>query len=281
MPQHQISPADVVLDIGPGDPRRVALSGEPVVVGRAPECQIRLDDPHVSRRHAALVRQGGSLWVEDLASSGGTYVNGLRVTGRHPLVAGDVLRFGSVEARYDAQEPVTQQLPAPASQPRPRGTRRRSAPVDVRYDIDRQQAETVNNVARDQYNAYVQHVVEQRDSFLREIAAARTRARWLIWTGLLLFVGGFATFAAGILRFIGDVSSGLASGDVSAPESVLGPEVAGIPAGALGWAAAALGALLILVGSVLHVVTTSRRKRLERELPVPAWVPSQETGGLP
>src|SRR5690349_1511190 len=50
-----------------------------VLVGQSPACGVRLADPTVSRRHAALELAGGALRVADLGSTNGTWVNGLRV----------------------------------------------------------------------------------------------------------------------------------------------------------------------------------------------------------
>src|SRR5664279_4942027 len=85
----------------------------------------------------------------------------------------------------------------PMSQPQPRD----SASGQQRYNINRQDAGVINNVGRNQHNSYVQQVHE-RESFLRAIAATRTKARWLVWTGLALFVVGFGLFAAGVLGFL-------------------------------------------------------------------------------
>lgn len=63
------------------------------LVGRAVEADQRFDDPNVSRRHAALtVSSDGAVVVEDLGSSNGTYVNGVRVQ-RHALKNGDQIQF--------------------------------------------------------------------------------------------------------------------------------------------------------------------------------------------
>ena len=138
--------------------------------------------------------------------------------------------------------------------------------LSSRYYIDQQTGEVINNVGRDQFNAYVEH----RENFLREIAATRTKARWLVWTGFLAFVVGFGLFAAGILGFMKQVgSAGVTGGSVTSP---FGPDIGGVPSGLIGWALAALGMLLLVVGIVLHIVATSRRKRVNRELPVlPPW----------
>jgi ABC-type multidrug transport system ATPase subunit/ABC-type multidrug transport system permease subunit len=50
-----------------------------IVIGRAPECDVTVDDPVVSRRHAELRQVGGSWWIRDLGGWNGTFVNGHRV----------------------------------------------------------------------------------------------------------------------------------------------------------------------------------------------------------
>ncbi|MCB9651806.1 MAG: GGDEF domain-containing protein [Deltaproteobacteria bacterium] len=55
------------------------ITQEETTVGRAPECDIFLDDEGVSRHHAKVIRQGETLIVMDLGSTNGTYVDGERV----------------------------------------------------------------------------------------------------------------------------------------------------------------------------------------------------------
>src|SRR6267154_5272370 len=62
-----------------GIDRSFALGTEPIMVGRAPECAIRSDDPRVSRMHARFFVEQGALWVEDLGSSNGIYVGPQKV----------------------------------------------------------------------------------------------------------------------------------------------------------------------------------------------------------
>ena len=52
-----------------GIDRSFSLGVDPVVVGRAAECAIRSEDPRVSRMHARIFVDQGSVWVEDLGSS--------------------------------------------------------------------------------------------------------------------------------------------------------------------------------------------------------------------
>lgn len=62
--------------------------------GRAEGNLIRLTDQNVSRLHARVRRDGGSLVVEDLGSSNGTYLNGERVAGQVSLETGDLVQIG-------------------------------------------------------------------------------------------------------------------------------------------------------------------------------------------
>lgn len=72
------------------------------VVGRDPASGIHLDgDEFASSRHARIDPAPGGVWVEDLGSTNGTFVNGERVTGRVQLEPGDVLRVGETELRLE------------------------------------------------------------------------------------------------------------------------------------------------------------------------------------
>jgi pSer/pThr/pTyr-binding forkhead associated (FHA) protein len=256
-PQAGTVPYLVVLSPGSQRGRRVDLTEGRLVVGRADTCDVRFDDPHVSRTHAALWRQGSAVYVEDLGSSGGTFVNGIPADRSHELRPGDVVTVATLKLRFEAG-------PAAAEE-----TRVGPVAPSVTYDVGQQYADAINNVGHNQYNSYVQHVSQQRENFLREIAATRTKARGLVWTGLLFFVVGFGLFAAAILGFMKQGAESIQTGNIEPPTNPFGPEIAGIPSGLLGWALAALGALLLGTGIVLHIVATSRRRRVDREFLVP------------
>jgi len=95
--------ASFTVVTGPG--RRagstVTVSGA-TVAGRDAGCEIRLDgDDFASSRHAKLEPGGDGVWVEDLGSTNGTFVNGERITARTLARRGDVVRIGQTELRLE------------------------------------------------------------------------------------------------------------------------------------------------------------------------------------
>jgi hypothetical protein len=85
-----------------GIPVRHEVQGK-VVVGRESSCDVVLDDPTVSRRHAAIEEKDGGWVLRDLGSGNGTFVDGRRV--ETALLAGsEALLFGAVPARFALEE---------------------------------------------------------------------------------------------------------------------------------------------------------------------------------
>lgn len=70
------------------------LEGGSAVLGRAPECALRIDNPLLSRRHARFVRRGNAWEATDLGSRNGLYLRGERLRGPTRLRDGDVLCVG-------------------------------------------------------------------------------------------------------------------------------------------------------------------------------------------
>ena len=75
-------------------------------------CDVNIDDSEVSRRHAAIRREGDAVVIEDLGSTNGTFVNGERISGSQSLSEGDEVRFGATVWRLQARSQRT----APARQ---------------------------------------------------------------------------------------------------------------------------------------------------------------------
>jgi FHA domain len=76
-----------------------ALDGERMTIGRRPDSAIFLDDVTVSRDHALVVRRGDDLYLDDLGSLNGTYVNRHRVDS-HRLADGDELQIGKYKLTF-------------------------------------------------------------------------------------------------------------------------------------------------------------------------------------
>ena len=92
-------------------PRKI-LTARPLLVGRAPECDIVLSDPSISRHHANLLVDGTQPRVQDLDSRNGTFVDGERVVGQADVAPGQVIRLGTRDALRIQRAPVTLR-PAP------------------------------------------------------------------------------------------------------------------------------------------------------------------------
>ncbi|MBE7553877.1 MAG: FHA domain-containing protein [Anaerolineales bacterium] len=85
----------LVAQQGPERGRTYAIPPTGLLVGRAGECDLTLDDVQVSRRHARLYWHGSRLLIEDLGSANGTLVNGGPVSGPQPLSEQDLLNIGN------------------------------------------------------------------------------------------------------------------------------------------------------------------------------------------
>ncbi|RMH15153.1 MAG: FHA domain-containing protein, partial [Acidobacteria bacterium] len=72
----------------------IPITREIMIVGRSRSCDIPINDPSVSRRHARILISPAQMVVEDLGSSNGTLVNGKRIHDRQTLGHGDQLMLG-------------------------------------------------------------------------------------------------------------------------------------------------------------------------------------------
>ncbi len=83
--------------------REIAIKPE-MTIGRQAECDLQLTEGHASRRHARISMTAGAVWLEDLTSANGTFINGARITARVRLSSGDRLRFDIEE--FDFRMPA-------------------------------------------------------------------------------------------------------------------------------------------------------------------------------
>jgi pSer/pThr/pTyr-binding forkhead associated (FHA) protein len=112
------SPAPLVVTLRDGVPvglafeltrreqvERVPITQARVVVGRVPSADLVIASDSVSRRHSAYDFSSGEAFIEDLHSTGGTFVNHERITGRRLLREGDWVRFGGTVVRIVSVAP--------------------------------------------------------------------------------------------------------------------------------------------------------------------------------
>ena len=82
--------------------RRVYARHDPLTVGRGLTNNVSLAvDEYASTRHARFEPRRDGVFVEDIGSTNGTFVNGIRVTRERELVPGDVVRIGETDLRFE------------------------------------------------------------------------------------------------------------------------------------------------------------------------------------
>ena len=95
----------LVVASGKSAGRSIAIKRNKLLIGRAEECDVRPLSEEVSRRHCAVTVGPADVWVEDLGSRNGTFVNGTRIETktRTKVADGDLIRVGSLELRVSCQ----------------------------------------------------------------------------------------------------------------------------------------------------------------------------------
>ena len=162
------------------------LSGDPVIIGRHPECSIQIDDGSVSRQHAKVTSVDGSWFVEDLDSRNGTFLNGQSVQTQTRLFDGAVIKICDIAFSFSAGDsPKISERPTAESKNYRHGLvqRRSSVILDdiseshVMSQLDRPSHQTINTTkvsAEDKLNAItkITHALSEaigRDEMLTKI----------------------------------------------------------------------------------------------------------------
>jgi hypothetical protein len=79
------------------------LDTQPLTVGRGTNNDLALSgDEYASGRHARFERRRDGVWLEDIGSTNGTFVNGIRLTRERRLAPGDVVRIGETDLRFES-----------------------------------------------------------------------------------------------------------------------------------------------------------------------------------
>lgn len=164
---------------------RTPVAAFPFRIGRQEGASLRLASPEVSSQHAELESRHGDLWIRDLGSKNGSYVNGLQVNGETRLRSGDVVRFATWEFRLVGDgapsKTITQTLVLSA----PAGSLVKMM-SDLRDILDQERV-----------TAYFQPIVSFQDD---SIVAYEALGRGLHPAGTVVSPGQLFELAAGLRR---------------------------------------------------------------------------------
>jgi pSer/pThr/pTyr-binding forkhead associated (FHA) protein len=100
----QIRPGRLVVDESPNLDRGEVfeLDSTPLTIGRAEQNDVPLPgDDFASARHVRIEPRRDGVWVQDLGSTNGTFVNAIRIDRPRKLIHGDVVRVGETELRFE------------------------------------------------------------------------------------------------------------------------------------------------------------------------------------
>jgi hypothetical protein len=73
---------------------------EGITMGRAASADVKIDDPFASAAHARIFPRGDFMYIEDMGSTNGTFLNGRQLRKPEQLKVADVIRIGDTEYRY-------------------------------------------------------------------------------------------------------------------------------------------------------------------------------------
>ena len=85
------------------DGRRVVIGASGATIGRSRQCDVMIDDPNVSRRHAEVRPRGGAWVLTDLGSTNGSSLNGRRVNHPEVIQPGDEIQIGTSVINFELE----------------------------------------------------------------------------------------------------------------------------------------------------------------------------------
>ncbi|MGV9744565.1 hypothetical protein ACWDTG_06585 [Rhodococcus zopfii] len=119
----------------------------------------------------------------------------------------------------------------------------------------------INNVGHNQYNSFVQ----QCESFLREVAASRTRARYVFWIGLAMVLVGALGYANFLVESLGSLSTAIETGIEPESFPLFGPDTGFGPAGPIFFMIGFVGQFVLVIGLILWIVAAARVRRVDTD----------------
>jgi hypothetical protein len=100
-PRSGVAPRLQVVAAMAHEPGTTFDVGEGATFGRSDGADIRVEDPFASSAHARIFDRGGFMYLEDMGSTNGTYLNGRQVKRPERLKVADTIRIGDSEYRYE------------------------------------------------------------------------------------------------------------------------------------------------------------------------------------
>ena len=98
-------PPKARLQIAQQGAQRVVIAAKTeTILGRLPDNEVTINDPLASRKHARIIREDRTFWVEDMGSKNGTSLNGRQITTRQKLVPNDQIKIGDVTITFTLDE---------------------------------------------------------------------------------------------------------------------------------------------------------------------------------
>jgi hypothetical protein len=90
---------EVVAALGREPGERVDVN-DGITLGRSPTADVQIDDPFASSAHARIFSRGDFMYIEDMGSTNGTFLNGRQLRKPEQLKVADSIRIGDTEYRY-------------------------------------------------------------------------------------------------------------------------------------------------------------------------------------
>jgi pSer/pThr/pTyr-binding forkhead associated (FHA) protein len=107
-----------------------------IIIGRGPECYLRVDEPMVSRRHARLRVTPSAVVLEDLGSRNGSRVNGINATAPVTLNAGDIMGVGTQQFTLEREDEPSPHRPTVNYTPQWNNAPPAGSPVSVAGNVE-------------------------------------------------------------------------------------------------------------------------------------------------
>jgi predicted component of type VI protein secretion system len=148
----------------------------PLVVGRSEEAKFRIQQDRVSRKHCEFFETDGALFIRDLGSTNGTFLDGEQIPSstKMPVASGGVVRVGSLTFRVEYGELPDTEASTPSTKQRRPG----DSTVKLRHaaDSERLQVEHVEPVEDEAAEAVAENTETAAPDFVAEEAAAEQPA---------------------------------------------------------------------------------------------------------